>query len=201
MAAEYNHPEPYSHITPQNQQEKTNLEEPTWEGVEPQDDPEMKWEETEQEDTLPLSPKNTEENKCVSQKKNNSRMNTSRILTQNVQGLPAEDDTKLKSIINQMKSENWDAACLQETCRLRTDDLYIDDYHIFFQGNLTKTNTRGQVMGGVCIILSPIFHQAHKKNGREVIKLEKGKNFEGRIIGVPLTFPNVVNNGKKIKEI
>jgi len=48
----------------------------------------------------PLTPKNTEENKCISQKKNNSRMNAPRILTQNVQGLPGEDDTKLKSIIN-----------------------------------------------------------------------------------------------------
>jgi hypothetical protein len=70
-------------------------------------------------------------------------MNASRILTQNVQGLPEEDDTKLKSIINQMKNENWDAACLQETWRLGTNNLYIDDYHIYFQGNLTKTNTRG----------------------------------------------------------
>ncbi len=60
------------------------------------------------------------------------QMNASRILTQNVQGLPEEDDTKLKSIINQMKNENWDAACLQETWRLGTDDLYIDDYHIYF---------------------------------------------------------------------
>jgi hypothetical protein len=54
-------------------------------------------------------------------------------------------------------------------------------------------------MGGVCIILSPIFDQAHKKNGKEVIKLETGKKFEGRIIGVPLTFPNIDNNRKKIK--
>jgi hypothetical protein len=143
-----------------------------------------------------LSPKSTEENKCVSQKKNNSRMNASRILTQNVQGLPAEDDTKLKSIINQMKSENWDAACLQETWRLGTADLYIDAYHIFSQGNLTKTNTRGRIIGGVCIILSPIYDQAHKKNRREVIKLETGKKIEGRIIGVPLTFPNIDDNGK-----
>jgi hypothetical protein len=65
-------------------------------------------------------------------------MNASRILTQNVQGLPEEDDTKLESIINQMKNENWDAACLQETWISGTDDLYSDDYHIFFQGNLTK---------------------------------------------------------------
>ena len=55
-------------------------------------------------------------------------------------------------------------------------------------------------MGGVCIILSPTFDQAHKKNGREVINLETGKKFEGRIIGVPLTFPNTDNNGKKLKE-
>jgi hypothetical protein len=32
-----------------------------------------------------------------------------------------------------------------------------------------------------------------------VIKLETGKNIEGRIIGVPLTFPNVDDNGKTIK--
>jgi hypothetical protein len=87
-----------------------------------------------------------------------------------------------------------------KTWRLGTDDLYIDNYHIFFQGNSTKINTRGQVMGGVCIILSPSFNQAHKKNRREVIKLDTGEYFEGRIIGVPLTFPNVDNNGKKSKE-
>jgi hypothetical protein len=52
-------------------------------------------------------------------------------------------------------------------------------------------------MGGVCIILSPTFDQAHKKNGREIIKLDTGYNFEGRLIGVPLTFPNVDYNGKQ----
>jgi hypothetical protein len=61
MAAEYNHSEPHHHATSQNQKEKTNLEELTWEGVEPQDKPETEWEETEQEDTPPSSPKNTEE--------------------------------------------------------------------------------------------------------------------------------------------
>ncbi len=64
---------------------------------------------------------------------------------------------------------------------------------------MTKINTRVQVIGGVCIILSPTFNQVHKKNGREVIKLETGKNFEGRIIGVPLTFPNIDDNREKIK--
>jgi hypothetical protein len=91
-------------------------------------------------------------------------MSTSRILTQNVQGLPEEDDTKLKSIIHQMKAEDWDAACLQESWRLGSDDIYINDYHIFlFQSNSVKTNKRGCIMGGVCIILSPTFDQAHKK--------------------------------------
>ncbi len=115
-------------------------------------------------------------------------------------GLWEEDDTKIKSIINQMKDENWDAACLQETWRqLGTDDIYINDYHIFFQDNSVKINTRGRVMGGVCIILSPTFDWAHKKNGREITNLETGKIFKGRIIGEPLTFPNVDNSRKKFK--
>jgi hypothetical protein len=90
MAAEYNHPEPHPHTTSQNQQEKINLEEPSWEGVEPEDNPEPNWEKTEEEDTPPSSPNKTEENRCISQKKSNSRMNASRILTQNVRGLPQE---------------------------------------------------------------------------------------------------------------
>jgi hypothetical protein len=61
-------------------------------------------------------------------------MSASRILTQNKRGLPEGDDTKLKLILNQMITEDWDAACLQETRRLGTDDIYIDNYHIFFQG-------------------------------------------------------------------
>ncbi len=69
VAAECNHQEPHPHTTPQNHQEKINLKEPTWEGVEPEDNPELDWEETEQEDTPPLSPNKTEENKCVSKKK------------------------------------------------------------------------------------------------------------------------------------
>jgi hypothetical protein len=63
-----------------------------------------------------------------------------------------------------------------------------------------KINTSGRIMRGVCIILSPTFYQAHKKNRREVIKLETGKKIEGRTIGVPLTLPNVANSGKKSRE-
>jgi hypothetical protein len=134
MAAEYNHPEPHPCTTSQNQQEETNLKELAWEGAEQEDNPEQEWEEI----PPPSPPYKREENRCVSQKKSNSRMNTSRILTYNMRGLPEEDDTKLKSIIKQMKNENWDAACLQETWRLGTDDIYIKDYHIFFHGNLIK---------------------------------------------------------------
>jgi hypothetical protein len=54
-------------------------------------------------------------------------------------------------------------------------------------------------MGGMCIILSPTFNQAYKKSGREIIKIETGENFEGRLISVPLTFPNVDANRRKIK--
>jgi hypothetical protein len=133
--------------------------------------------------------------------KSNSRKSSTRILTQNVRGLPEEDDTKLKSIIHQMKTEQWEAACLQETWRLGTDDFHIDNYDIFFQGNLVKTNTKGRVMGGVCIILLPTFDLAYKKSGKETITIpvSEGENFEGRFIGIPLTFPNTDNNGKKIK--
>ena len=122
-------------------------------------------------------------------------MNASRMLTQNVLGLPEEDDTKLKLIINQMKAEDWDTACLQKTWRSGSDDIHINDHHIFFQGNSVKTNTRGRGMGGVFIILSPTFDQAHNKSRKEIIKIETGKILEGRLIGVPCTFPNVDDNG------
>jgi hypothetical protein len=60
-------------------------------------------------------------------------------------------------------------------------------------------NTKGRVMGGVCIILSPTFDLAHKKSGEETITIpaSEGENFEGRFIGIPLTFPNTDDNGKK----
>jgi hypothetical protein len=93
-------------------------------------------------------------------------MNASRMLTQNVLGLPEEDDTKLKSIINQMKDENWDAACLQKTWRLGTDDIYINDHHTFFQGNSIRIKTRERVVGGVCIILSPASTKHTKRTGK-----------------------------------
>jgi hypothetical protein len=86
--------------------------------------------------------------------KPNINKEITRILTQNVRGLPAENDTKLKLIIHQMKSKNWDAACLQENWQLEEDDFYIDGYRVFLQGSSTKTNNHRRIMGGVAIILS-----------------------------------------------
>jgi hypothetical protein len=82
MAAEYSHPGIQS-PTP-TPHPKTNRRRLTWEGVGTEDDPEQDWEETEREDTPPLSSNKTEQYRCVSQKKSNSRMNASRILTQNM---------------------------------------------------------------------------------------------------------------------
>jgi hypothetical protein len=62
-----------------------------------------------------------------------------------------------------MKTEHWKAACLQETWRLESDDIHTNDYRLFIQGNSMKTNTKGCVMGGECIILSPTFDKACKK--------------------------------------
>jgi hypothetical protein len=87
-----------------------------------------------------------------------------------------------------MKTEQWEAACLQESWRLGTKDFHIDNYRIFFQCNSVKTNTKGRVMGGVCIILPPTFDLAHKKSGKETITIpaSEDEKFEGRFIGVPL---------------
>ena len=144
-----------------------------------------------------MPPKQQEEDNTIS----NSRKSATRILTQNVRGLPEEDDTKLKSIMPQMKTEQWEAACLQETWRLGTDNFHIDNYHIFFQGNLVNMYTKERVMGGVCIILSPTFDLAHKKSGKETftIPIGEGKNFEGRFISIPLTSPNTEDNRKNIR--
>jgi hypothetical protein len=121
----------------------------------------------EEEDHPPSTPEQNKGDQTKSQKKSNSRINSTRILTQTLRGLPTEDDTKLKFIINQMKPEHWEAACLQETWRLGSDDIHIDDYHIFFQGNSMKTNAKGCVMGGECIILSPTFDKVHKQVERK----------------------------------
>ncbi len=84
-----------------------------------------------------------------------------------------------------MKSNNWDAACLQETWRLDDEDLYINGYRIYLQGSSTKPNNRGRVMGGIAIILSPFFDHTRKAVNTENIKLPAP--FDGRFLAIPLT--------------
>ena len=70
-------------------------------------------------------------------------------VTQNIRGLPLEDDTKLQSLVHQMQQHNWAAVCIQETWRLGDDDFYIDGHRVILKGNSTKTNKMGHIMGGV----------------------------------------------------
>ena len=120
-------------------------------------------------------------------------------VTQNVRGLPTEDDTKLQSLVHQMKERNWAAMCLQETWRLGDDEFYIDDHKVILKGNTTKTNEMGHVMGGVCIILSPELDAAHKLALNKKITLPKNHKHEGRFIGVHLHFNKRDSHGKRIK--
>ena len=116
-----------------------------------------------------------------------------------MRGLPTEDDTKLQSLIHQMKERNWAAMCLQETWRLGEDEFYIDRYKIILKGYTTKTNDMGHVMGGVCIILSPELDAAHKLALNKKITLPKNHKHEGRIIGVHLHFNKRDSHRKRIK--
>ena len=76
--------------------------------------------------------------------KENDKKEITKILTQNIRGLPSTDDTKLKSILHQMKTHGLDAACFQETWRMGNDDFHIDGYHIFFHG-VQRRQTREDV--------------------------------------------------------
>jgi len=120
-------------------------------------------------------------------------------VTQNARGLPENDDTKLQSIINQMKANNWAATCIQETWRLRQDEFYIDGYHVILQGHTTKSNNKGHVMAGVCIILSPTMDAAHELAGNKRISFPIEHKHEGRFLGVHLHFKKRDSHGKKVK--
>jgi len=113
------------------------------------------------------------------------------IVTQNARGLPLDDDTKLQSIINQMQLHNWDAVCLQETWRLGSDEFYINGYKIILQGHTTKTNNKGRVMTGVCIILNPLLDAAHKLAKNSRITLPEQHEHEGRFLGIHLPLPKM----------
>ena len=87
-----------------------------------------------------------------------------------------------------MQQHKWAAICIQETWRLGEDDFYIGDYRIILNGNSTKTNKMGHVMGGVSIILSLEMNSAHKLAQNKRTALPAKHKYEGRFIGLQLHF-------------
>ncbi len=129
---------------------------------------------------------------------------TQTIITQNAQGMMDNDigDRKLKSIIFQMKTNNWSAMCIQETWRTGKETFYINGYLIVMQGHNKRdeeADSRGHVNTGVCIILNPICAQAHIHAAKHTITLPTDHEFEGRFLGLSLSFQDYDNNGKKLK--
>ena len=135
----------------------------------------------------------------TNQQKRNKFDDKLTIITQNIRGLPLDDDTKLQSLVYQMKCKQWAAVCAQETWRLGSDDFYIDGHRILLQGNTTKSNDQGQIREGVCIILNPTLDAAYKLSGSKKITLPNNHEHEGRFIGVHLHFKKRDNYGKPIR--
>jgi hypothetical protein len=120
-------------------------------------------------------------------------------ITQNIRGLPSGDNTKIQSLVHQMKTKEWAAICIQETWLLGSDEFYIDGYKLLLQGHSTKTNERGHVKAGVGIALSPTLDAAHKLAGCKKITLPPNHEYEGRFLGIHLHFKKRDNYGKKLK--
>lgn len=117
-----------------------------------------------------------------------------------MRGLPINDDTKLQSLVHQMKERNYAAIRLQETWRLGEDEFYIDNYRVIMKGNSEKTNEiMGHVMGGVCIILNPELDEAHKLALNKHITLPAKHKYKGRFLGLQLHFKKRDNHGKNVK--
>ena len=142
---------------------------------------------------------NRRTNTTLARKVDRNFTNKLTIVTQNIRGLPIDDDTKLQSLIHQMKEHNWAAVCIQETWRLGEDDFYIDGHRVLMQGPSKKINELGHVMGGVCIILNPEMDAAHKLALNKKINLPNDHKYEGRFLGVQLHFKRRDSHGKRIK--
>lgn len=126
------------------------------------------------------------------------------IITQNIHGINNGDDSKIKSLIQQMKQEQWAAVCIQETWQLGTTTYYIDDHKVIMHGHSPSAAPsgrpkKGRNKAGVCIILNPLFSEAHNRAKETTITLPAEHKFEGHFLGVPLVFPNYDNNGKRLK--
>ena len=112
--------------------------------------------------------KSTTKNECTDlnlpQKKEINKKQITKILTQNMRGVPSNDDTKLKSIIHQIKNQRMGCCSLQETWRLNDDDFHSNGYYIFMHRRTSeKTITRGCVKDETAIILSPNFDLVPKR--------------------------------------
>ena len=126
------------------------------------------------------------------------------VVTQNIHGINNGDDSKIKSLIQQMKEEKWSAVCIQETWQLDSTTYYIDDHKVIMHGHIpditpSSRRKKGRNKAGVCIILSPFFAEAHKRAKESTITLPPEHKFEGHFLGVPLSFPNYDKNGKRLK--
>ena len=123
------------------------------------------------------------------------------MITQNVRGFPDDevDNQKIKSLINQMKENKWNAACLQETWRLGDNEYKIGEHLVVTHGHKNKSNKKGRVKGGVCIILNPELAEAYKNSDQPKITTEAKGKFGGRFLGIPLHLPNFDDIQEKLK--
>jgi len=102
-----------------------------------------------------------------------------------------------------MKEEKWDVYCTQETWKLGDFELEIDGYTIIHHNAETKEsgnmNPDCRVQRGVALFLSPEFSNAYKLAGAPPPPTTSPQtgNFSGRFIGIPLTFDNYDDYGKK----
>ena len=119
-------------------------------------------------------------------------------ITQNVNGM-LHDDLKIKSYIHQMKENNWSAVCLQETWKLGNNSYFIDGFKILEHGHSTNMHTEGRTKAGIIIILNPFLAGAHQQAQDATITLPANHEFEGNFLGIPLTFKDHDNSGKKLK--
>ncbi len=99
-----------------------------------------------------------------------------------------------------MKENNWSAVCLQEMSKLRNSSYFVDGYKVLEHGHTTNMNTDGRNKAGICIINNPFLAGApHQQAQGSTITLLPNHEFEGHFLGIPLTFKNHDNSGKKVK--
>ena len=98
-----------------------------------------------------------------------------------------------------MKLNNWSAVCLQETWKLGNKTYFIDGYKVIEHGHATNDHTEGRTKAGVCIILNPFLAGAHQQAQDTTITIPSDHEFEGHFLGLPLTFRDHDNSGKKLK--